>query len=158
SFGSRGDFTALDVSSGTLLLTQSDSIWRLGPAGIFTPSNPAPVVVTQQGFVLSAVEGHDTGFVSLVTFKDPAGLKSLSDYGATVYWGDGTALDTTTPVIVDNHNGTYSVQAHHTYKEESASDHAGSTPYQVVVTIRHNLALNTTANDTATVSDAAVVV
>ena len=104
------------------------------------------------------MEGADTGIVTLAVFTDPGGEEATSDYGATVNWGDGTALDSSTPTIVANPNGTFSVQAHHTYAEESNPAVAGTNPYSILVTIRHDLAPNTTANDTANVSDPAVVI
>ena len=116
------------------------------------------MVVTQSGFALTPVEGADTGIVTLAVFTDPGGAEATSDYSATVNWGDGTATDTTTPTIVANPNGTFSVQAHHTYAEESNPAVAGTNPYSILVTIHHDLAPNTTASDTANVSDPAVVV
>jgi hypothetical protein len=38
--GSRGDFVAVDPYNGTLLLTQTDRIMRLGPPGIFAVPEP----------------------------------------------------------------------------------------------------------------------
>jgi hypothetical protein len=42
SGGSRGDFLAVDPYNGTLLVTQSDLIKRLGPAGVFGSVVPEP--------------------------------------------------------------------------------------------------------------------
>ena len=42
SGGSRGDFVTVDPSNGTLLLTQTDRILRLTPAGSFGPIPPPP--------------------------------------------------------------------------------------------------------------------
>jgi hypothetical protein len=115
------------------------------------------VVLTQNGLALTPIEGQDTGTVTLATFTDPGGLEVTTDYRATVNWGDHTALDLTTPTVVDNHNGTYSIRAHHLYTEESGAEHAGSTPYQVVVMISHDVAPAATANDTASVTDPPIV-
>ena len=120
-------------------------------------SDPA-VIVTQSGFALTPVEGADTGIVTLAVFTDPGGAEATSDYSASVNWGDGTSLDSTTPTIVANANGTFSVQAHHTYAEESNPAVAGTNPYSILVTIHHDLAPNTTASGTANVSDPTVVV
>jgi hypothetical protein len=122
-------------------------------AAIFDPA----VQVGGSPPALSAMEGQDSGPLKLATFTDPAGLESRTSYSAAVSWGDGTAQDTTTPVIVDDHDGTYSVQAHHTYLAESIAAIAGTNPYQVTVSIHHLEAPIATATATVSVVDPSVV-
>ena len=46
SGGTRGDYVGIDLTNGSLFLTQSDSVYRLncGPNCSFTPPPPPPSV------------------------------------------------------------------------------------------------------------------
>jgi hypothetical protein len=71
----------------------------------------------------------------------------VSDYSATISWGDGSTSSGTISVS----GGTLSVNGTHTYGEEI------SGTYTVTVTISHETTTPQTVTDTATVSDPAVV-
>jgi hypothetical protein len=101
---------------------------------------------------VTAVEGQNTGSITVATFTDPGGPEVVGDYSATIDWGDGT---TTSGAIILS-SGVYSVMGNHTYAEESAPDHPGSNPYAMVVTIKHETSPDTTVNNSVTVSDPAV--
>src|SRR5205085_1113815 len=117
-----------------------------GTTASATVSDPA---VLASGVALTPVEG--ASFTSVVAnFTDPAGYEGDSHYSATINWGDGSA-PTAGTISAGAVSGT------HTYAEESAGDHAGSTPYQITVTISHEGAASAVANSTATVSDPAVL-
>ena len=110
-------------------------------------SDPS-VLATAVNF--NAVEG--ALFTQIVaTFTDPGGPEELSDYSATIDWGDGTPLDT--GVI----GAGFTVRGTHTYAEESAADHPGSGPYQIVVTVSHDSAPDTVVMAEATVCDPSVL-
>jgi autotransporter-associated beta strand protein len=112
-----------------------------------TVSDPA-VDATAVNF--NAVEG--LSFTKVVaTFTDPGGAEDLSDYSATIDWGDGTPLD------VGIIGVGFTVTGTHTYAEESDADHLGSAPYQVVVTVLHESAPDTVVMAEVTVSDPAVL-
>lgn len=65
---------------------------------------------------ISAVEGTSTGTVTLATFTDADPNGTLSDYSASVTWGDGTAAETAT---VSGGSGHFAVTSSgHTYAEE----------------------------------------
>ena len=53
--------------------------------------------------------------------------------------------------------GTFQVYGSHTYLEESAADHSGSTPYMISITINHEATVPQTVTTSATVSDPPVV-
>lgn len=115
-----------------------------------------PAVVAAGGFAFTPVEGASTGPVIVATFTDPGGPEVVGDYVATVNWGDGTPADTGGVITVSG--GVFTVTDSHTYAEESASEHPNSQPYQITVTVAHESApVSNTVNDTATVSDPAVV-
>ena len=75
----------------------------------------------------SGTEGTSAASVKLATFTDPDLTAVAGDYTATINWGDGTPLDTTSATITGS-AGNFSVAGTHTYQE------AGTFPVQVVVT------------------------
>jgi hypothetical protein len=58
SGGSRGDFLAVDPYNGTLLVTQSDVIMRLGPPGVFGSVVPEPSTLVLFGTGLLGLLGY----------------------------------------------------------------------------------------------------
>jgi sugar lactone lactonase YvrE len=48
SGGSRGDFVAVDPNNGTLLVTQSDSVMRIGGSFLIPPNSPVPTITGEQ--------------------------------------------------------------------------------------------------------------
>jgi hypothetical protein len=107
--------------------------------GIISAATSAATVtdppVQASSVAFSAVEG--TAFVdkTVATFTDPGGPEAVGDYSANIDWGDGTASVGT----ISLSGGTFTVSGSHTYAEESAGDHPGSNPYDVTVTIGHEL-------------------
>jgi hypothetical protein len=110
------------------------------------------VTVSDNGLVgtpakVTAVEGTDSGTVKVATFTDPGGAEAVSDYSATVDWGDGSAVDPKTTIALAA--GVFTVSGHHRYAEES-----GASPYVVTVTLHRNPAgVATVVKSSATVSD-----
>src|SRR5207248_2088293 len=111
-------------------------------------------VVAKGDLALTPVEGIDTGAITVATFTDPGGAESLSDYSATIDWGDGTSAVSGTISLT---SGVFTVQGHHAYGEESAADHSGSNPYQIKIVVTHEKAPAATVISTATVADPSVV-
>jgi hypothetical protein len=106
-------------------------------------------VVAQGGFRFSASEGSTSATQIVATFTDPggAGFNPLSDYGATIDWGDGT---TSAGVIsLDHNNGNYLVAANHKY--------ATAATYPIVTTITHESTTPQTVTSTAVVADVPLV-
>jgi Ca2+-binding RTX toxin-like protein len=134
-------------------VTVTDST-GLSNSATFNVSVSDPAVVAIGGIALSPVEGADTGTQTVATFTDPGGAETgSSDYSATINWGDG--LTDTGNIVLSG--GTFSVQGHHTYAEESAADHLNSNPYTITVVINHESTTAQTVTSSATVSDPAVV-
>jgi hypothetical protein len=115
-----------------------------------------PNVVAKGGKTITSVEGANTGSVLLATFTDPGGAEVVGKYSADINWGDGTGTQVGAGAITLN-GSTFEVRGSHTYAEESAADHPGSTPYQITVTIHHESTTPQVVTSTATVSDPAVV-
>lgn len=124
-----------------------------GAVVVVATGDTAPITVeagdepiTASGTTFSATEGASfSGDVA--TFTDPDTAATVSEYSATIDWGDSSA---TTAGTIGGSAGSFSVSGTHTYTEEG--------PYSVTVTITDaDDAGNTaTANSTATVADAAL--
>lgn len=78
----------------------------------------SPLVLTT--IPTSLTEGAAATPQALATFTDPNADLSLSNYQATINWGDGTGASTAT-VTGPDANGVFTVLGSHTYAEESAS-------------------------------------
>ncbi len=120
-----------------------------------TISDPAVAAVAAPAF--TGVEGAAITNFPVATFTDPGGPEAVTDYTATINWGDGTAADNSG--IVSFAAGVYTVTGTHTYAEESTPDHAnGKSFYNVSVIIHHEAAPDSNiVSEAATISDPAVV-
>ncbi len=100
-------------------------------------------MLTAQGVAVSAVEGNDTGAITVATFTTPDLNSQVGDFIAVVSWGDGT----TDIASVSGGNGSFTVTDDHTYAEK------GSYPIRVQIsdTVTGG---STSASTTATVTDA----
>jgi hypothetical protein len=115
------------------------------PVTVRTAAVVADPAVLGKAVAVSAVEG--TPFTSAVTtFTDPGGSEPLSDYSATIAWGDGT----TVAGRITFAGGIFTVTGSHTYAEE------GSFP--VTVTVHHEAAPVVTVSSRARVADAPLTV
>jgi PKD repeat protein len=113
------------------------------PSHSITIADP-PVVAT--GLAASAVEGSAfTG--ALASFTDPGGAESGSGHYtvASIDWGDGSLLDTTSGAISGPADGVFTTSGTHTYAEEGS--------YTVTVILDHE-GIRTMQTTTATVVDA----
>jgi phospholipase C len=105
-----------------------------------------PAVVAAGGLTFGATEGADSGSQPVATFTDPGGAEALSDYSATVAWGDGSSAAGT----VTYSAGVFTVWGDHAYGQDGA--------YSLTVTVQHDGAPAASASSTASVSDPAVVI
>jgi hypothetical protein len=92
----------------------------------------------------TAVEGVPTGPVTVASFHDANPVGAPGDYSATIRWGDGQS---STGTVMQNPDGTFSVQGSHTYQEE-----AQSLPFSVSIFDAGGATL--AANGTVNVADA----
>ena len=77
--------------------------------------------------------------LTVVSFSDPNTNPSLSEYTASIDWGDGTPA---TPGTVTSANGNFDVSGSHTYTQDSFDQPGGV--YQVTVSITNDDGLNLT--------------
>src|SRR5207245_1730785 len=104
----------------------------------------ADAALTATGETVTATEGAGfTGTVASFTDADLNG--TLTDYTASIDWGDGI---TTSGVVSDNGNGSFGVSGSHSYAEEGS--------YPVSVRVNDVGGASATASSTATVADAAL--
>jgi hypothetical protein len=155
SAGSLGTRTHTFAEEGnyTVTVTVTD-FTNLSASASFSVAASDPAVIGSS-VVFNSVEGIASGLQSVATFTDPGGAEPLADYSAVIDWGDGTPTSAGT---ISFSAGTFTVSGNHTYAEESAADHPGSNPYDITVTISHDVAPNTIVHSTGIVSDPAVVV
>ena len=107
-----------------------------------------PGVSATGGLALNATEGGAFGSQVVATFTDPGGAEPLSDYSATVNWGDGTF--STGVISLNPATGVFSVSGGHTYAS------AGS--YTVSVGVNHDAAPAALATSSVAVADPALLV
>src|SRR5271166_4889754 len=95
------------------------------------------------GFGLIGQEGANIGPTTVASFTDTDPSQPVSDYSATIDWGDGTASSGT---IVAGPSGGFEVFGAHTYAEEGS--------YIPDVTIVDTDGASTTVRDASNVADA----
>jgi PKD repeat protein len=140
--GSDQDFSFTPDDSGTYLAT-----FTATEADGSSASSSATITVTDaalaaQPVAVSAVEGADTGSVTVATFTDTGIPEAPGAYTALVDWGDGTTSAGTITFAA----GTFTVSGGHTYAEE------GSFP--VTVTVSEDGGSSAVVTGSATVQDA----
>jgi hypothetical protein len=86
----------------------------------FTITDPAPVVAPIAPAAVTATEGH-AFTIPVGAFTDPNLIGTVSDFSATINWGDGT---TSTGTVSQGSGGVFNVTGTHTYAEENAGGFA----------------------------------
>jgi Ca2+-binding RTX toxin-like protein len=155
SAGSLGTQSHVYAEEGSYVVSVSvnDFTSQSSQTQTYNVSVSDPAVIATGGFALTPVEGADSGAQTVATFTDPGGSEALSNYSATIDWGDGS---TPSAGVISFSSGTFTVKGNHTYAEESAADHASSSPYDIKVTIKHETAPDAVVHSSATVSDPSV--
>ena len=103
-----------------------------------TVSDPSVVAV---GVPVYAVDCMTTT-VTTATFTDPGGSEDLSDYSASIDWGDGTAASAGS---ISYAGGVFTVAGAHAY--------ASQGNYTITTTINHEASTPTVASSPATIKD-----
>jgi hypothetical protein len=176
SVNSQGQITGLVVSAsnvGGIVLGSDDQTFSVNLAhqyaqagaysitttilhgGTNSGSVTAQAVVADQvaatgGFSIAGTAGINTGNQTVATFTDPEGAGALSDYSASINWGDGTASQPDISSGTISFNTTtqvFTVSGAHTYAHVGAS-------YPITVIIDNLNAFPATVGSTATITPA----
>jgi len=116
-----------------------------GSSAVLSPTTPATVVnsnIAAQAAPVVATEGTALSNVVVATFTDSGGPQTITNYAATIDWGDGSPTSAATLVNVGGSN--YAVEGSHTY--ESGGD------FPTSVTIDSNTLPAAVAQGQATVA------
>jgi len=97
------------------------------------------------GFTVQAVAGVASRMQTVATFTDPADPEPVSDYSATIAWGDSSS---SAGLISGPVNGVFTVQGSHNYAQPGN--------FTVTVTIMHDTAPDAMTTSTANVSPLAL--
>src|SRR5262249_19796068 len=117
-----------------------------------------PAVNASGGITIKGDEYDLLSNVLVATFTDPGGPESLSNYGATIDWGDGTPISGAASITYDAANQTFSVYGNHAYQTYGLNQtititvsHEASVP--AVRTSTANIYVGTTALTVNNVND-----
>jgi hypothetical protein len=108
-----------------------------------------PAVVPTGGMTFNATEGAAPQNQLIATFTDPGGSEAVSDYSATINWGDFTSSAATITASPDDTFFLVTGGSNHVYTDEGS--------YTITVVISHDSAPKATTTSTAIVSDPSVV-
>jgi uncharacterized repeat protein (TIGR01451 family) len=136
------------VAEGNSSITTT--IHRINAPGVQATSAAVvddAAILPTGGFSITATEGVGSGPVVVATFTDPGGPEALTDYSATIDWGDGTT--SAGAIAFDASSGVFTVQDSHTYSEQGT--------FTVTTTIHHETAASVSAVSSANVDDAALL-
>jgi hypothetical protein len=145
---SAPDHTYAEEGSYSVTVTvQHDGLAALSAGSSVTISDPS-VVLNTTALSFNAREGTASSLQAVATFTDPAGAENVSEYAASINWGDGT----TSLGTISFNGGTFTVLGSHSYSEEGT----GNSP--ITVTINHGTSVAASAvTANAAISDPSVV-
>jgi hypothetical protein len=138
SLGSQRHTYAEEGSYTITVIVTDTSDGKSGSAS-FQVAVSDPAVVGTAASVTSTAGGSFSATVA--TFTDPGGAEALTDYSATINWGDGSASAAGT---ITFSNGVFMVSGNHIY--------AAAGSYTITCTINHENVL-TTVTSSASVSN-----
>jgi large repetitive protein len=141
-FDVTGKHTYAEEGTYPIIVSVHDGGSHVDISSAITVSDPA--VVATGVAPLSSVEGISTPTVTLATFTDPGGPEVLTDYSASMNWGDASS----SAVSISFAAGVFTVSGSHTYSEEGN--------YSTLLSIHHDTAPDTSVLGSAVVSDAAL--
>ena len=145
TYSVQGSHTYAEEGNNTLTIHITDSNDNTTATAMSLDTTADQAVTASTTLLnINATEGQTFTSSSLLTFTDPAGAEALTDYSATINWGDGHS-DLGTITLS---NGVFTVSDSHTYAEEGT--------FNGTITLAHDTAANTVVTLNATVADQAV--
>jgi uncharacterized repeat protein (TIGR03803 family) len=142
-FAVDGTHTYAEEGKYAVGVTITDAGGSTTSAGSSATVADAPLSATSVS--ISGTEGSTTGTIPVATFTDANPNATVSDFTATIDWGDGA---TSAGTIVAQSGGGFAVDAAHTYADEGE--------YTVGVSINDAGGSTASATSKATVADIAL--
>jgi autotransporter-associated beta strand protein len=139
-FSVSGSHTYVEEDPRTVRVTIQDE--GGSTVTVTTPITLYDAALSPTALPVSATEGA-AFTVPVATFIDTGGPEAISDYVATIDWGDGMPADTGT---ISLSSGTFTVTGSHTYAEEGR--------YVVSLSVQHETTGTCIFETIATVADA----
>jgi len=144
TYGEEGAYTGTITVTDTADGQFDSNLFSVNVAdAALSPANPQPTV--------SATEGTTTGLVPIATFTDANPSAPITDFTATIDWGDSSL---TSLGLVTESAGVFTVSGAHTYSEESTN--LSPPTYKIIVNIVDDGGSRLTTTTTASVADAAL--
>jgi hypothetical protein len=137
------------VNGGAYNITTTILHDGIASGPVTTQAAVAGQVTATGGFSIQGTAGVNTGSQTVATFTDPAGAGPVSDYSATINWGDGTSSqpDITSGVIsYSTATGVFTVSGAHSYTNVGA--------YPITVVIENFNAFPVTVSSSASIAPA----
>ena len=139
----NGLLDEVQIFNRVLSATEVRSIFSAGSAGLLKSVQASdPAVVPTGGFTTIAYAGVASSLQTVAIFTDPPGPEGLSDYSATINWGDETTAAAGT-ISFNAGTGVFIVQGGHTYTRTGN--------FTITVTVHHDTAADATATSGALV-------
>lgn len=130
NFTINGNHSYLEEGSYPVTVVVADNAPGTATLTINGTVNVADAALTATPVVINGTERAPLTNVDVATFVDADPLGTVTDFLATINWGDGTPV--TAGVVLQDAAGTFHVQGSHTYTEEN------SAVYPVTVSIVDN--------------------
>lgn len=142
-----GSHTYLEGGRHPITVTLHHDSLSPDPAVLASAEVAVPPVAPTASYTFTATENLLSASQPVATFTDPGGAHAVSEYSATIDWGDGGAADAGS-ITFDANADIFTVSGQHTYAEEGT--------YPVTVLIDHDPQIVTVVG-VAKVNDAAVL-
>jgi cyclophilin family peptidyl-prolyl cis-trans isomerase len=149
TYTQAGKFSPLVTITSANPLSTPGSVFPTATANITSPT----ATLTAQPVNVTGTAGTALTGVAVATFTDTVANPQLSNYTATINWGDGTAVDTTSATVTAGSTaGHFNVAGTHTYAAAGkfspvvtiTSSNTFSVPGSVAATATANIASATT--------------
>jgi large repetitive protein len=121
-FTVNGTHTFAEEGTNPITVLVADDAPGTATLSISGPISIADAPLTASPVAVNGTEGAPLTNVDVATFTDADPLGTVTDFLATVNWGDGTPV--TAGTIVQDAAGTFHVQGSHTYTDPSAPTYA----------------------------------
>jgi Ca2+-binding RTX toxin-like protein len=144
TFNVLGNHTYAEDGSYTLKVTVThDSTTAVTGIGTAKVSDPA---VVGSGTLTNVIQAVTYTNLAVATFVDPAGPEALTDYGATINWGDNLS----SPGTIKLAGSSFTVTGNHIYTQAFGT-------LTVTVTLTHDSSPLTTVTETVLVGPSIIV-